>query len=260
MNQIALYLLSVKIINRSQARSVVAAAAYENGKRLYNERDGQTFGYEFKSDILYTNVLLPDTAPPEFSNSEILWNAVERAEDASTRWETAQTARVIIVALPREFTFPVRKELIERYVLNTFVRQGMCADLAIHAGVHSDNPHAHVLLTTREVSPSGFGNKNRDWNTRKALNMWREEWAKALNREFMLRNIDAHVAHKSHKRRGDDEHNPTLHLGPVLSAMERRGIRTLKGDYNRAIEAERKEQKRQKQLEIEMGQSRERGR
>ena len=38
-----------------------------------------------------------------------------------------------------------------------FVSQGMVADIALHAKV--GNPHAHILLTLRDIGPQGFGGR-----------------------------------------------------------------------------------------------------
>ena len=40
---------------------------------------------------------------------------------------------------------------------------GMVADIALHA--KTGNPHAHILLTLRDVQADGFGGKRRDWNS-----------------------------------------------------------------------------------------------
>jgi len=227
----------------------VAAAAYLSGQKLYNEYDGRTYNYAQKTGIYYSEILLPANAPRRFLDRQALWNAVEKSE----RRVNSRTAREIVLALPREFTFPEQKAVAIKYILDTFVSQGMCADVAIHVSRHSYNPHLHVLLTTREVGPEGFGMKNRDWDKKEYLNLWREQWANALNREFILRGLDVRVAYKSYSRR-DMTREPALHLGPVLSAMERRGIKTRRGDVNRGIEArnrERTEQEHQRQQELE---------
>ena len=35
------------------------------------------------------------------------------------------------------------------------------------------------MLTTRTLTPEGFGPKKRDWNQRERLVTWRQAWAKA---------------------------------------------------------------------------------
>ena len=52
----------------------------------------------------------------------------------------------------------------------------MVADIAYHGG-HGENPHAHIMLTTRPLTPEGFGTKNLDWNKKERLASWRADWA-----------------------------------------------------------------------------------
>jgi hypothetical protein len=50
-------------------------------------------------------------------------------------------------------------------VQREFVDQGMIADLNVHWDQGPDGlikPHAHVMLTLREVGEDGFGSKVRD--------------------------------------------------------------------------------------------------
>jgi ATP-dependent exoDNAse (exonuclease V) alpha subunit len=235
----------------------VAAASYQAREKIHNERESRTYDYTKKGGLLHSKIQLPENAPPELSDRGILWNTVEKSE----RRRNARTTMEIILALPRELTMPEWKELVTEYIVENFISQGMVVDFAIHEGDHSDNPHIHILIPTREVQPDGFGAKNRNWNKKECLCLWRENWARAQNRIFMSKGLDARVAHKSYKRRGLDR-TPTYHLGPVLSAMERREIKTSLGDVNREIEKRSREHEEQKQREQELQQSRgrERGR
>jgi len=256
----ALYRLSATYVSRKNGtgRSAVAAASYQSRERIYNERENRIYDYSNKSGLLHSEIRLPENAQPQLSDRGILWNAVEWAESRCN----ARTAREIILALPRGLTLPDWIDMVTEFITENFIEHGMIVDFAIHEGDHSDNPHAHLLLTTREVCPDGFGAKNRDWDKKERLIQWRENWAIAQNRIFMLKGLDARVAHKSHKRRGDDKYKSTKHLGPVFAAMEKRGIKTRLGDYNRTIEAEREheEQNRQRVQEYQQSRGRERGR
>lgn len=63
----------------------------------------------------------------------------------------------------------------------------MVADIAIHApSRHGDerNVHAHVLLTTRAMTPDGFAEKRREWNAKEHLYAWCENWAAIQNRHL----------------------------------------------------------------------------
>ena len=256
----ALYRLSATYVSRKNGtgRSAVAAASYQSRERIYNERENRIYDYSNKSGLLHSEIRLPENAQPQLSDRGILWNAVEWAESRCN----ARTARELILALPRELTLPDWIDMVTEFITENFIKHGMIADFAIHEGDHSDNPHAHLLLTTREVCPNGFGAKNRDWDKKERLIQWRENWAIAQNRIFMLKGLDIRVAHKSYQRR-DIDRIPTYHLGPVLSAMERRGTNTLWGDVNREIEKrnrEHEEQNRQRVQEYQQSRGRERGR
>jgi len=61
--------------------------------------------------------------------------------------------------LPVELTHGENVELVRDYVKKHFVAKGMIADFSIHED-DPNNPHAHILLTMREVSEEGFGKRS----------------------------------------------------------------------------------------------------
>ena len=209
----AIYHLHAQIIGRSSGRSSVAAAAYRAGVKITNERDGITHDYTRKQGIAHTEIILPQNAPLEFADRYTLWNAVEQAE----KRRDAQTAREMDIALPLEFDHEEQIELIREYVRNNFTDQGMCADIAIH-DKGDGNPHAHVMLTTRHISPDGFGGKNRDWNNKALLESWRESWADICNERFKQKRLDIQIDHRTLDAQGIDR-EPTIHTG--LSSSRR---------------------------------------
>jgi ATP-dependent exoDNAse (exonuclease V) alpha subunit len=90
-------------------------------------------------------------------------------------------------------------------VQQTLVSNGMVADLAIHNdkildGLHL--PHAHVMLTLRQVTLDGFGQKVRDWNAKEHLFVWREAWADLVNQHLHLHSHDIKIDHRSLKEQG----------------------------------------------------------
>ena len=146
----AIYHCSIKIISRGKGKSAVAAAAYRSGEKLVNEYDGAIHDYTRKGGIVHTEILLPDNAPPAFSDRSALWNAVERIEKA----KNAQLAREIEIALPHELTREQGVSLVREYVKDNFVAAGMCADVCLH-DKNDGNPHAHILLTMRPIEQDG---------------------------------------------------------------------------------------------------------
>ncbi|EGV08111.1 MobA/MobL domain protein [Streptococcus constellatus subsp. pharyngis SK1060 = CCUG 46377] len=80
----AIYHLSIKIISRGKGKSAVAASAYRSGEKIKNEYDGIVHDFTRKGGIAYTEILLPQNAPEEFSNRSVLWNSVEKIEKVKT--------------------------------------------------------------------------------------------------------------------------------------------------------------------------------
>ena len=257
----ALYHFHVDQIKRSAGQSAIAAAAYRAGEKLYSEYYGETNDYSRKSGVLHTEILLPHNAPPEYKDRQTLWNAVENVE----KNKKAQLAYNFDIALQNELAMEKNITLARRFVQEHFVSKGMIADLAVHEPDKENgisNPHFHVLTTMRPLNPDGtWGNKQRreyvldengerkkdengnyiftavhttDWHEPETLDHWREAWCRMVNAEFERRGIAARIDHRSYEAQSIAQ-IPTIHEGPLVQKMEKRGIRTQKADVNRWI-------------------------
>ncbi|MDL2302561.1 MobA/MobL family protein [Lachnospiraceae bacterium OttesenSCG-928-D06] len=237
---IANYHFSVKPVSRGQGRSVVEAAAYRSGEKLRCDYYGQSADYTRKSGICHTEIILPPNAPHDYKDRQTLWNAVEYSE----RRIDSRLAREVEISLPNELTVDEQIILVRNFVTTYFVKQGMCADIAIHEGRKKDasrnNPHAHILLTTRHIDEDGFHLKNRDWDKVSNVGFWRKQWADIQNKEYERRGLDIKVSHESYEKQGIDQ-EATKYLGPTATALERYGICTKRGNENRSIIARNKE-------------------
>ena len=89
---------NIKITQRSKGKSAVAGAAYQAGEKLFSEYDQKTKNYTCKKEVVYTEIMLPPNAPPEYADRAALWNSVEEIEK---QWNS-QLARRFVAALPRE--------------------------------------------------------------------------------------------------------------------------------------------------------------
>jgi Ti-type conjugative transfer relaxase TraA len=212
----AIYHFTAKVISRSRGRSAVAAAAYRSGSKLHDARQDLNFDYTQKSEVVFSEILLPEGAPSWMANREALWNAVEAGE----RRKDAQLARDIEFALPHELSRDQAIALARDFVRLEFVARGMVADLNVHW--EPDNPHVHLMLTMREITPNGFGRKVTEWNKVSLLREWRERWADLANEHLLRAGYDAHIDHRSYKEQGV-ELEPTSHLGKAVEEMEARG-------------------------------------
>ena len=146
----AIYHLEAKVVSRGAGRSAVAASAYLSCSRLYNDYDGIQHDYTKKQGLVWQEVFLPEYAPQEWKDREQLWNAVEKVETA----KDSRLAREFVVALPMELSREEQIELLQEFIQEQFLSDGMCADAAIH-DTDGHNPHAHILLTVRPLDKQG---------------------------------------------------------------------------------------------------------
>lgn len=142
--------MEAKVISRGMGRSAVAAAAYMSCSRIYNDYDGIQHDYTRKQGLVWQQVFLPDMAPVEWADREILWNAVEEAE----KTKDSRLAREFVVALPVELDRDEWIALLTDFIRVNFVTEGMCADVCIH-DTDGHNPHAHIMLTVRPLTKDG---------------------------------------------------------------------------------------------------------
>lgn len=209
----AIYHLKVQVLSRSAGKSAVAASAYRSASLLKDERQKVVFDYSKKQGIAYSKIFAPENAPDWVMNREVLWNQVELAEKRIN----SQVAREIEIAIPVELTKAQGIKLAEEFVKREFVSKGMIADVNIHRD-NPENPHAHILLTTREISKEGFTVKNRSWNNREHLQEWRRSWAEIANEHLRAAGFEVSIDHRSNKAQGIDL-CPSIHLGPLLHGV-----------------------------------------
>lgn len=263
----ALFHLNVKQIKRSQGQSAIASAAYRAGEKLSSEYYGEIADYTHKGGVICSEILLPDHVPREYADRETLWSAVEKVE----RGKNAQLAFSFDVALQNEFSMDENIALARHFLMEHFVSRGMIVDFAVHLPDKDDggieNPHFHIVAPIRPIEENGkWGYKQRrvyeldehgnripdgkgdyvfnavpttDWGSPETLEFWREQWAQMCNAKFEEKGLSVRIDHRSYERQGLDI-LPTIHEGPTVRAMEKKGIRTEKGEFNRWINAKGK--------------------
>ena len=242
----AIYHFSAQMIKRSDGRSATAAAAYRAAENIVDRTTGEAFDYTRKGGVFGASILAPSMAPSWATDRSELWNQVEEVE----RRRDAQVAREIDLAIPIELDDHDRIELVREFVQESFVDLGMVADVCFH-DFESGNPHAHIMLTTREIGPEGFGKKRRDWNEHSLMPSWRAAWSAHANRALESAGFTCRIDYRSYEARGVDL-IPTVHMGPAVVGMERRGISTRVAEMNKQIEkTNSKYMDRQVELEVE---------
>lgn len=208
------YHLHVKNIGRRFGRSIVAAAAYRAGETIWNEAEERESVFGGRRDVVFAEIRMPVDAPPWMKERQQLWNAVEKAEKRSD----ARLAKEVEFSLPRELPrdlWPVAAaEMADAYT-----SQGFVVDLAIHEDGRGHNPHVHLLLTTRRVTPSGFGAKLRHADAVAFITQARQLWQKTANKLLGKVGAGVQIDARSLKSRGIDR-EAGQHRGP--DQVERR--------------------------------------
>ena len=260
----ALFHFTVTQTKRSKGQSAIASAAYRSGEKLYSEYYGEYSDYTRKRGVICSDILLPPHAPKEYADRQTLWNAVEKAE----RGKNAQLAYSFEISSQNEFSLEENIALAREFLFREFVSRGMTVDVSFHEKECEDggtpNPHFHFLCPIRPMEQDGTwgikqrreyvldeeGNRIRDangkyvfnavpttdWGSPETLEHWREAWAEMCNAKFAEKGLDVRIDHRSYERQGVDL-LPTIHEGATVRAMEKKGIRTEKGEFNRWIKA-----------------------
>jgi hypothetical protein len=258
----AIYHFSVKPISRGDGRSAVAAAAYRSAQILDDHRYGKVQDYERKSGVELSQIYAPADVSPDLLDRNKLWNAVEKSENR----KDACLAREFEIAFPNELNEQQRKAMLDELCKQIVNKYAVVVDASIHAphtevGSDERNYHAHIMFTTRAIDPTSglFASKKyRDFNKdlgSQTTKQWREDFALLANKHLELGGFESRVDHRSLKDQGSDL-EPTIHEGPEVTQLRRRGIDTDISIKNDAISKRNKELKniRQqlKQLENEI--------
>lgn len=250
---VANFHLEISAISRGKCQSVTNSVSYISGEKLHDGHSDK-FYYNGRHDVLQCKIFLPDNAPSTFHRLQNLCYEIDRAE----RRYDARTAREFKGSLPNELSFPEQSRIVQEYISNNFTSHGLCAIAAIHEGKNEadpkrNNPHVHIIVPTRSVEPDGFNKKkNREWDKRKYINIWREDWANVQNRAYERNGLEIRVSHESLEAQGIKDREPTIHLSRIDWQREMRGERTPAGDRKRAIKERNEERTRQCQAEREL--------
>ncbi|PYE43615.1 Ti-type conjugative transfer relaxase TraA [Rhizobium sp. PP-F2F-G20b] len=230
----AIYHCSMKPIARSGGRSAVASAAYRAAEKLTNERDGLTHDFRAKQGVEHAEIVLPEGVDTEWARDRsALWNAAEKAENR----KDARVAREFEVALPHELTAEQRIDLTREFAQELANRHGAAVDFAVHQPHSASdvrNHHAHIMMTTRQVTGEGLADKTyiereNKWllsndlpTSQMQLRDIRQSFEQMTNAHLARAGLDIRVDHRSHAERGL-EIEPTEHAGVHATQMQRRG-------------------------------------
>jgi MobA/MobL family len=247
----AAFFLRVKSFGRGRGGRATRAAAYRAGERIRDERTSDVYNYSARDDVLYKEIILPsqfaDPADLKWAARDraTLWNAAEHAG----RQRNSLLAREVLVILPWELLPAQRIALMRGFAQELAERYRNAIDIAIHAprpGADRRHYHAHLLMTTREVTPEGLGARTilelsgrerqmRGLGARGAERLaMRERWAQHANEALREAGVAARIDHRSYREQGIDRTPAPVIPQSVYYAERKSGARTPAGDAIRA--------------------------
>lgn len=253
----AVYFLRSKHISRSKGSRVTRAAAYRAGERIRNDGTSEVFDYSSRQDIPYKEIVLPAdlTGRADMAWTQdrgTLWNA---AEHAGLRCNS-RLAREWLVFLPQELAPDQRRQLVQGFARELADRYRAAVDVCVHEprpGADPRNHHAHLLMTTREVTPDGLGERTRlevsgrerflkgiPGSSRDDYLAVRARWAEHTNGALERAGLSHRVDHRSLKDRGIDR-EPTPTIPEKVWYAEKAGRFSAAGNEIRARHRERLE-------------------
>ena len=262
------------IVKRSKGQSAVEKASYISRSILVSEYDGQTHRPKYHEDLVHSEISLPPNAPKEYADRATLWNAVELSEKGQKSQLARMLKASLPNEWSYELAEEVVRDYVQRnFVDKGMCADWAIHDSENDKGQR--NLHIHVMLTLRPLTEKGeWGAKQKkvydldengeripvidkktgqqkvdkrnrkqwkchtadstDWNSKENAKMWRKDLADTINATNEQLGIALHWEHRSFKEQGIDR-EPTIHIGAVANALERKGIQTERGNINREI-------------------------
>ena len=261
--------------NCTGGHSAVEQASYISREKMYCEYDGQTYYPKYSEDLVHCEILLPENAPEEFKDPYVLWNSVElveKSKDAQlartfrielpNEWSYDLAKEVVKDYCERNF---VSKGMCVQYAIHDSENKQGQRNLHCHIMLtlrsideqgkwmpkqkkvyQKDENGERIPLIDKKTGQQKVDKQNRkqwkcdtiqtnDWNSKENAKIWRKDLADTINAvNAKIGMTDKFWEYRSFKEQGLDI-IPQIHLGEKESAMERAGIRTIRGDINRDI-------------------------
>lgn len=196
-----LFFMLARMIKRGDGRSSVGAAAYRRGEKMEEFEDADPKdpnaarevkrSWDFSAAQYFERVQSAQIWNSGGRTAEEGWGEIEKIET----WKTAQLARELIVSLPMHLPIEIGEALLYEFVEEYIAPLGMMIDATVHKhgrrtekidGQHVPiyQPHGHILMATRGTDETGEfeKTKNREWNKRGYLELWREGWQRTLEK------------------------------------------------------------------------------
>lgn len=220
----ALFHCQFAAVQPSKGDRLHKVSAYNSAARV-QAPDGAAYDFTRKArEYVDGCLMLPAGAPAAWAADPLrLWAAAEAAE----KRVDGQPARLVEFAIPREVRPEHRLDFARSVIAPWIDDEGVAAQLDLHcprAADGGEQPHAHIILSRRALTPDGFAARktsNTPWTANKGRDM-RATIASRMNAWLEANGYQSRVDHRSHAARGD----PT----PPEPDVGRRAVEAYKRD------------------------------
>ncbi len=221
------YLYRVSILNRKNSHPL-EAISYYSGESQHDIFNAKNYASNTSDNVIWNMVATPGKHSslyahlPEYikfrtfkkdlmSNARnILWRNVFVRE----KRDDAQFARLFEVSMPSFLTQNEAVEAVTKFS-EVLVKEGMIVDCSVHSRQKSLNNLSlldkflgkdkqkeektetsldyigYLMCTLRDYKNGSFVNKNREWNDKKKMELWRKKWVEILANAIDNANISS---------------------------------------------------------------------
>lgn len=249
----AIYHLTAKTGSKAKGQSAGAKYVYICRDAKYAKRQDEL--------VFRTSGHMPEWA---VADPAAYWRAADEHERANGR-----LFKELEFALPRELSGQAQERLARRFAEHLTGSERLPYSLAIHQG-DGDKPHCHLMISERmndglarsggqwfrryngRSPETGGARKSEALKPQEWLERVRADWMAQANEALRRAGARARIDHRSLKAQGIDR-RPQEKIGHAVAAMEKRGIRTRKGERALQIERENNEHHRKDQIRTVKG-------
>ncbi len=244
------YYFSIDVISRGKGESAAQRISYITGRKIHDIYNGKTYSRK-RNDVIWGRAYVPINGPEEYYELQTLVDALNGAE----KRKDARVARYIKGSLPNEITEPELKRIVDDFVREAILSRGLCAVVAIHRGANEsdpaqNNPHCHIVFSTRRVSYDGLCKiKDKELDKKEFVRYCRKLWEDIQNCAYEKNGLKTRVDCRTLREQGVDR-EPKNYLTRGEWWREQRGEHTHGGNIRREIDA-RNAERQQRELDTQ---------
>lgn len=221
------YLYRVSILNRKNSHPL-EAISYYSGESQHDILNSKNYSSNTSENVIWNMISTPSKHSPLYAHlpeyikfrtykkdlmsnaRNILWRNVFTRE----KRDDAQFARMFEVSMPSFLTQNEAVEAVTQFS-EVLVKEGMIADCAVHSrqkglnnlslldkvlgkdkiqkdeskGETSLDYIGYLMCTLRSYESGSFVNKNREWNDKAKIELWRKKWVEILANSIENSNV-----------------------------------------------------------------------